>query len=804
MPGEGFITIHEAQPQGRASTPGGNRPYPPHQAPVSHGNHPAARIINANPPLAGGQQYQARPVAVAAAAPPLLPAAPAAPAAPQPQQQYAGPYVPQPNTAVKIQDIRRERPPTAEEAREALSEYRVIRFQKITDGGGYGSDGERRKHSWKRAMRIEVPGLSKHEVARIVRDLNRDTLPVAKKKAELTADEQRQIELALEDLQKSDNAWFQTILVQLDAQVRPKEKGKGKERRGREKKKDHKSSRHRKEYRGIFLERRPPSKHPKSKETKELATERVSLTAYYKRSLRPNVDPIAVLQYLNAQQGAQIRRGMQQSYAQQAYAQPAIRAEGGQHPVQSQLAVSQNMPPPHNIPPPRPGANYAAGGPSPAGHGQGHGQGQHVQGRGPPVTIVQPSTPRPTAIRTGADHRHDSPRRHSPRPHSPGPPSTDESVYSETFSIIDDDMSITSPSSASYLSNRGSYERLGPRKRAGGTRYAESPAHFGIKPNPSSQAHPVQIQTHGPSQRRPALHDRRHSFPHSHSPSRSRIPPTSTPAATSGIFIPTAAATNTAPAIPIPPSPAALLQPATATTTTIPALDARAQQIYSTAYAAGRADMAERIAAAAVSKQPPPPPPPPGLQSRARSPSPVIPRVQGHGHGYSDRDWEREQGRERERLPRGVRSGVRIVRPGPGPGEHYVRPRVDATREGMVERGMERLRVGSDDELDGAEYDWEDGGYERERYYRGLPGEGKGRRAWERERGRSRDRDREYRAGRTRPEESEYFRRRDSGVDVGGLAFGDSNPFTPRPGLARRSGTARYTGPAAGRYDDFD
>ncbi|KAJ4304196.1 hypothetical protein N0V88_001808 [Collariella sp. IMI 366227] len=383
MSGDGFITIHEAQPQRRVNTPTDILP-PPH--PVF--NQPPARVFGINPHQPAGQQYGART---------------GVPPAPQPHPYTtATPHTSQPNTAVKISDLRQKQPSTVEEAREALSEYFVIRLERFDDISGYASDGSKRKLSWKRALREEVPGISNIEAAKTVRELNRTSISVTRKKGMLSTDEQRQIESALQDLQKNDNQWYQTMLVQLDDRVKfvkPKEKDAKERERERErvKERDRKRDRQRKVEYGLFGVTRVPSKHH-SKPTRDAkkpsaVAERVTLTAYFKRAPRPEVDPIAMLRHRNAQRNSQLQRGMQQAR--------------------------------------------------------------------------RPSIGRP-----------------APRIHhgSRSSPSTDESVYSETFSARDDDedTECTSPTSASsYLSSQGSYEHIGADPKP---TTKSRPAHYGIPP----------------------------------------------------------------------------------------------------------------------------------------------------------------------------------------------------------------------------------------------------------------------------------------------------------------------------------
>ncbi|KAK4135280.1 hypothetical protein BT67DRAFT_494146 [Trichocladium antarcticum] len=860
MSGDGFITIHQATPR-HAATPIGARPPPPPPPPhpTGYGGNPGARMttVMAQPTIV--QPYPPRPATIAVS--PQLQQhqqfqqqrfqqqQQLQQQQQQQQQQYAAPYVAHANTPVKISDIRKERPPTTEEAREALSEYSVFRFQKVDAGSGYGSDGERKKPSWKRALRVEVPGIPKHEVARTVRELNRTTISAAKKKAMLSPDEQRQIEVTLEEVRKFDNAFFQTTLAQIDDQVRPvksKEKSRDRDRdrdtergrgRPREKERDRRASRHRKEHHRhvVYGERRASSKPPsKSTEAKTAKTERVTLTAYFKRSPRPETDPIAMLQIQHAQRDAQIRRGMQQVYAQQA-ARTDVRPEV----AHSAPAIAP--PPPHGIPVPRPGENAGNGGPGLVNHGHGHDQGHgkvyYADNRGPAVTIVQPSAHRALAI-AAPDHRHPSPRRPSPHPPSrrqpsprrpsprrpsprrrfESPPSTASSTYSETFSLPDsDDTSGTSPSTASFPSRPGSYVRTGPAKTT--PRFPSGPSPNFANPRAAHPAAPMHIPTPHPhlhpgpgtamgTPHPPQLHPHNN---HHHAPA---------PAA------PTPPATALPRPIPIPPT-------TTTTTTTT------TQQIYDSAYAAGRADtraeamsMAERIATAAATAATAAAQARSGGGSSSSSDSDSDGGGGGGGIGggkravrrprpYGDVDWARER-------ERSVRSGVRIVRAPRQPlqggcGGGYGRGGERGGGGEGLGRGMETLRVRVDEQggdelgfrldLDeerrgGRPYALREGGGDYPR--RGLPQvhvdigtEVRRGGGWEdEERGERvrRDGGLRIRGGDEQRAREGLLRRRDPGVHGGVGAVGSSNPFNPRPGLGRRTATAT----AAGGYDSVN
>jgi hypothetical protein len=695
-----------------------------------------------------------------------------------------------------------------------LSEYYVYRFAKAEDGGGYGSDGELRKPSWKRVTQVRVPGISKQEAARTVRELNRDTLPVAKKRASLSDDEQRQIELVLEDLQRGDNAWFQTTLVQLDDQLRvvngkdrDKDRGRAFEK---EKGRDRRSSKHRQEYHILLggrkmVYRRPASRAREAK--KPPATERVTLTAYYKRSPRPEVDPIPLLQ--RAQQ-----RVMQPVMAQQ-----TARPMDGQY-SQPQAPINPNFP--------RQPMALAAGGcqaerrPSVGNHARADGE--------PAVTIVQPTAQHSN----GADRRNRSPHRRPPSPHSrhQGPPSTatNSSSVSDVFSILDDE-SFTSPSTDSYDSSpHASFVRLSPRRAHGAGPLPERQVHYGVSPcsSPPHHHHPggsggIDIQPHRTNlHRRPGTtRGRRHSMS-SHYPSYLPTHQASSP--TQARYFPPTSSENmpgmvaTAPQAPMPPSPAATGLPDPVT----------AQQIAENAYAKGRADtreeainLAERIAgvaaatatAAAAATATNTNTNGNATEREVSSPPPRRPQV--ISLPYRGRERDRDRDRDRVRIVPGVGVAAR---------DRYAHPHYKHHPRQDVEVDSGDLDVGYDDydyeyDLDFRAHADDDGGDEEllfeERgphgYVRVPPAAGR----WDRDR----DRVREYRVVEERlrrgagederraaaRERDEYLgRRRDSGIDVGTAAFGgDSNPFASRPGLGRRiSAGPGYSSGYKGRLYD--
>jgi hypothetical protein len=331
-------------------------------------------------------------------------------------QQDATPSIPAaatPKNLVSISDLRRKRPLTVQEAREAVSDYFIFRFT-AADAGDSATDGPRRKPSWKRARRIEVPRISKHEAARTIRQLDRKTIPVTDKIQSLSEDAKRQIEITLENLQREhDNTTFRTTLAQLDEEMREIPKEESSREQGRRKK------RYRKEF-GLFDTSRRRKEPSMLGDRGRVTMERMSLTAYFKREPRPDVDPFPLLHSRNNQGGS--------AESRIPYAHSASPFEDEVHPPLSAVDAGVSSPVAHRAP---------------------------VYNQGRLVTVVQQPKERP-------GHTHSGPYTPPPRPSSP---STDQPVFSETFSASDG-TSCTSVSNASCVSKREFSERPGPRPPA--------------------------------------------------------------------------------------------------------------------------------------------------------------------------------------------------------------------------------------------------------------------------------------------------------------------------------------------------
>ncbi|KAK2029883.1 hypothetical protein LX32DRAFT_587717 [Colletotrichum zoysiae] len=121
---------------------------------------------------------------------------------------------------VERSDLRSERMTDAD-AREALSEYAVYRFEKVNDANEIDDEGYPVKPTWENVTRTEVRDLSKPTITRNIRQLNEEGKSVMQKKLDLTAAQQRQIEKAQNDLEthNPDKRFYYT-LQQIDSKTR--------------------------------------------------------------------------------------------------------------------------------------------------------------------------------------------------------------------------------------------------------------------------------------------------------------------------------------------------------------------------------------------------------------------------------------------------------------------------------------------------------------------------------------------------------------------------------------------------------
>ncbi|KAH8889300.1 hypothetical protein GQ53DRAFT_223213 [Thozetella sp. PMI_491] len=340
-PPQGFIQLNKG-----AGPPGG-RPPPPPPGPAYPGQGGGARpaqVITVNPGPNGNAQGMG-------------------PVVPPPPNRDMVPFHLQQPPLVQISDIRRERM-TEAEAREELADYFIIRIEKVEEGSGYTDEGELRKSTWDQVIRREVRDISKPEAVRQIRYLGRDK-SLLDKKRKLNPPQQSQLERAQEDLVRRElDQRYQIKLVQLDHQTRLKRGswthdyhksgfyGRGSRSGSRDRHRDESPGRkgHRKSSSSsrrsqgsladFILAARRPSRSRDGKPLKET----VSITAYYKRCLKPEFNAVATLM----QRDAELQRRLLPPNPQHVF--PPQQMHGPPHPH-----------PPQHPPGPKPGAGQAAG-----------------------------------------------------------------------------------------------------------------------------------------------------------------------------------------------------------------------------------------------------------------------------------------------------------------------------------------------------------------------------------------------------------------------------------------------------------
>ncbi|KAL6414740.1 hypothetical protein AUP68_01272 [Ilyonectria robusta] len=202
-----------------------------------------------------------------------------------PPPQHAVPHDLRPRNTVEISDIRSERF-TEADARERLSSYVVIRLEKTDNAYDVDEEGFPLTPTWEKVRQITQTDLSQQEIKRQVRVLERETKPLTEKKAACSLAIQRQLELTQEKLSQTDpDKRFCYKLVQFESKLRKLEERELQyiEKYNKGSKKEKKSS---KKYVSTHL------KKGKSKPKYE----RVSITAYFKRTPTPEQSGLRLLE----------------------------------------------------------------------------------------------------------------------------------------------------------------------------------------------------------------------------------------------------------------------------------------------------------------------------------------------------------------------------------------------------------------------------------------------------------------------------------------------------------------------------
>lgn len=381
---------------------------------------------------------------------------------------------------VQISDIRREPGRLTEaEAREELSDFVIFRFERADQATDYDSEGERVKPTWANVVRTEVRGISRKEAAKQIKGLHDIHKSLGEKKASLTEAQQRQLEKVLEELEmREGDPRYHYVLVQIDRKLkdkrwRDKSRDRVETRRGDrkygEKTRRYSENRGRRENIEIvdlFGRRRSMIREPKKR-----VQETVSITAYYKRCPKPDVDAIAMV----LQREAQNARQLEPPHPQHTFA-------------------AQQMQLNHH---PQPNGNMAMGMGMGMGMPMGMGMGQQQGNKGMimgnpnikmgnmnPNNKMNGNKPQVQVVSNKQNGNNMARRKSSPHPHHRqprSPTSSRESMYSDTDTNSDSDSIITPNSSHSSHSHHK--RRLSsPTKHRRGSRYIEEPTHFGIPP----------------------------------------------------------------------------------------------------------------------------------------------------------------------------------------------------------------------------------------------------------------------------------------------------------------------------------
>ncbi|TRX94904.1 hypothetical protein FHL15_004365 [Xylaria flabelliformis] len=275
------------------------------------------------------------------------------------------PVNPRRGPTFEIQDVRKDLM-SESDMKEDLSDYVIIRFEKVNDKDGIDEHGRPKWPGWEQAIKTEDWSIPKEEAFRKIQQLNLKTRSVLDKKNSLTPPLKRQIDKTLEDLTRRESEFSNHYwtLVQIDHQLRAIEPYFPSSLSYQPARK-HRSTNHR------ISSKRPYSKgHSKKKR----AYERLSLTAYFKRVPRPGVN----IKRLWEEHRKTLQGGIRA---------PPGEIHGTFPPTQpnNTFPIHQQQP----RPPPTHPPNHIPQGPLPQGP---HPQGQYPQGHRPPGPL--PTNPK--------------------------------------------------------------------------------------------------------------------------------------------------------------------------------------------------------------------------------------------------------------------------------------------------------------------------------------------------------------------------------------------------------------------------
>lgn len=237
-------------------------------------------------------------------------------------QQQQTPPERKPKHGTEISDLRYENM-TEADAREDLSTYIIIRMDKSQNANERDRAGKLVVPSWDRVTRTEEIDISQEEATRKVRELNKKTDTAINKKNEMPANVQRQIERARDVLESGDpDSRYEYELSQLESRILEideksplykihvskdkdkKDKDKDKDKKDKDKKDKDKKDKDKDKDKDKYRKFKDGKEYRDEKGKKDKGKyERVSVTAYFRRVPKRNLDAMAMLQQILKSKG---------------------------------------------------------------------------------------------------------------------------------------------------------------------------------------------------------------------------------------------------------------------------------------------------------------------------------------------------------------------------------------------------------------------------------------------------------------------------------------------------------------------
>lgn len=357
-------------------------------------------------------------------------AAPFPPHPPHPPRHIIPSHLQRP---VVVSDIRDEGL-TEDDIREDLSDYIILRFEKIKPYDEYDSEGEEVKASWDNCTRTRIADVDKVDARREIRRLNKEDGKKGKtlleKQNDLGPKQQDQLAKAQRDLSLEEHdARFHTLLAQIDYTLKPvvqkREKVYG--RRSNTKRKIQQKKRY----------------------------ERTSITAYFKRCPKENQIPSELARCIGIEKQREFEAmRVRHHQAQEQHMAPHHRPQLVQQPQPRPMYHPQAAP--MRSPGPMQGQMHRA-------------QGMPMHQSHPGQGLGRPHTP----IRVEVDHGKD---KHHRSRHSRSSDSSEYSDYGSGSELGSGSTLITEPSrSSASLKGRKHHDH---KRRS--LRYLEEPKNFGV------------------------------------------------------------------------------------------------------------------------------------------------------------------------------------------------------------------------------------------------------------------------------------------------------------------------------------